>query len=101
MVNKADTRLHERLGVDGRLQERAQCHSPFTLTPAALHLCLYFQSPCRGSEVQPRSDCSDFVDHSKDATLGAQAQPLARMRPDYNLCHTYAGEKQHVQLQSA
>lgn len=42
-----------------RLQECAQCHSPCTLTPTALHLCLRLPSLCRGSEVQPRSDCSD------------------------------------------
>lgn len=69
-----------------RVQECAQCLSPYTLTPTAPHLCRYDRSLCRGAKVKPRSDCSDFVDHSKDATLGARAQPLAHTEPDYNLC---------------
>lgn len=65
-----------------RVQERAQCLSPYTPTPAAPHLCRYDRSLCRGAKVKPRSDCCDFVDHSKDATLGARAHT----EPDYNLC---------------
>lgn len=42
--------------MERRLQERAWCHSPYTLTPTARHHSLYFRSLCRGNQVQPRSD---------------------------------------------